>query len=620
MIEVDIRGKRIVAEGWIGPDTPDRLKSIAGSSFAASKKVWTFPLTWRTCIDLRAEFGDQLQVGAALDDWGWAERERRERLEAIRTGVEPPVLEALLARTPRIYQAVSRDRPFQGVGVAWLSAARRGILADQPGLGKTVQLLGAFALADLKGAILVLSNTPAATDTWPEEIAKWAPNDRFTVLEGARNKRTQLVENYFKGMVKEPDNRHWLMCNYEMLRTHARDTKDGGKAGQPAWPFLFEIDWHAIVADEAQKCLITRTSKRNEQSLQRRGAGELTIWPEGFKIALSGTPWRGRPENNWGTLNWLFPSLYTSYWSWVQSYFEIGEVMLGGTVPGQVVTRMMPDRKEAYMEDLRSVMLRRTKVEVASDLPPKMYAGWPLKEGGPAGIWLDMGSKQKSAYEQMKRDAVANLDSGTIWGNGTLSELTRLRQFACSYMEVIGEEQYNMIMPSNKFDWLVYWLDKRGICHPDDAYGEDKVIVASQFTRLIELFADGLGKMGIEVLQITGKVKGEQRRNNRRIFQSAGGPRVLMLNTQAGGSSLTLDAADDMVILDETWDPDDQEQLEDRIDRLSRIHTRNYWYVRSKGTIEESIAMQNMSKDMIQKSLLDGWRGVALAKQILGVG
>ena len=612
MITVDRSGKRITAKGWIGPNTPDRMKSIAGGNWAETKKAWTYPLTWRTCIDLRAEFGQDLTIGPGLDEWAWGERERRERLERIRTGAETLDLGPLRASAPLIYRAATRDRPFQGVGVAWLSAARRGILADQPGLGKTVQLLGAFILADLKGAILVLSNTPAATDTWPEEIAKWAPNDKFTVVEGTRKKREELIDAYFKEMAADPDNRHWLLCNYEMLRSHTRDTNDGGMAGQPAWPFLFEIDWHAIVADESQKFLITRTSKRTEQSLQRRGAGELTISPGGFKIALSGTPWRGRPENNWGTLNWLYPNLYTSYWNWIESYFEIKDEYIG-----QSIVKVMPHRHDAYTEDLRSVMLRRTKAEVASDLPPKTYAGRSLKDGGPVGIWLEMGQKQKRAYMDMKKHAIAMLDSGMLWGNGTLSELTRLRQFASAYMEIISEDEKQFALPSNKFDWLVGWLYERGIANRDESYGNDKVIVASQFTRLIELYERELRKLGIETVSITGKVKGEQRRENRRAFQADGGPRVMLLNTQAGGSSLTLDVADEMVILDETWVPDDQEQLEDRIDRLSRVHPRTYWYVRSKGTIEESIAMENMSKESVQKNLLDGWRGVELAKALL---
>jgi SNF2 family DNA or RNA helicase len=78
-----------------------------------------------------------------------------------------------------------------------------------------------------------------------------------------------------------------------------------------------------------------------------------------------------------------------------------------------------------------------------------------------------------------------------------------------------------------------------------------------------------------------------------------------------------------MIILDETWVPDDQEQVEDRIHRISRKEGRapaTYWYPRSRGTIDEMIAANNLTKDLLQKKLLDGRRGVTFAKQILTGG
>ena len=80
---------------------------------------------------------------------------------------------------------------------------------------------------------------------------------------------------------------------------------------------------------------------------------------------------------------------------------------------------------------------------------------------------------------------------------------------------------------------------------------------------------------------------------------------------------MTLDKADDLIILDETWIPDDQEQVEDRIHRASRIHQVTIWYIRSLGTVEEGIARLNLSADDLQKALLDGSRGVATARKIL---
>ena len=93
---------------------------------------------------------------------------------------------------------------------------------------------------------------------------------------------------------------------------------------------------------------------------------------------------------------------------------------------------------------------------------------------------------------------------------------------------------------------------------------------------------------------------------------------ILMLNTKAGGVALTLDRADDIVILDETFIPDDQTQVEDRIHRVSRMHNVTVHYVRSIGTVEEKIAKKTIDRDNLQKQLLDGARGVSYARKLLG--
>jgi SNF2 family DNA or RNA helicase len=172
-------------------------------------------------------------------------------------------------------------------------------------------------------------------------------------------------------------------------------------------------------------------------------------------------------------------------------------------------------------------------------------------------------------------------------------------------------------LPSNKFDWLVWWLAERGITKPSQAWGDSKVLVCSQFSSVLSLFAFELTRLGIATSAITGRVKGADRVAAKNAFQGAGGPRVMLLTTKAGGVSLTLDAADDVIFLDETWVPDDQEQVEDRIHRVSRIHRVTIWYLRSLGSIEHTIATSNLALEDIQKALLDTRRGAGIARQLL---
>ena len=216
---------------------------------------------------------------------------------------------------------------------------------------------------------------------------------------------------------------------------------------------------------------------------------------------------------------------------------------------------------------------------------------------------------------------------------GYLAELTRLKQFATCYGDIEQRATFDQqsgetylkdffapSLPSAKFDWLVEFLDELGInkhssMEPD---GETrKVVVTSQFTSILDMFDRELQAKGIKTLKITGKVNAAGRVKAAHTWQAEGGPRVFLLNTMAGGVSLTLDNADDLVLLDETWIPDDQEQVEDRIHRMSRLHQVTIHYLRSLGTVEETIALTTGSRERMTKRLLDGERGASYAKALL---
>jgi SNF2 family DNA or RNA helicase len=139
-------------------------------------------------------------------------------------------------------------------------------------------------------------------------------------------------------------------------------------------------------------------------------------------------------------------------------------------------------------------------------------------------------------------------------------------------------------MPSNKIEWIVDFMRER---EDTDA----KVVIASNFTEVIELTADVLRKEGWEVLTLTGATSDKNRRLLQSRFQNTDdGLRVVILNTKAGGESITLDAADEMIVMDDPWKSDTSKQLHDRIHRVSRIHQVTVYWLLSTGTIEEWMA------------------------------
>lgn len=699
-------GNRIwMACRWRG-DIPRRAAKIPGYNFMDGPKAvnwaaevlpkyppkgcWSFPLNYRTCLDLRKEFDDcKIVVRPGLMDWSWDEHDRRQDLLRIRSVEDFPT--PVLARTyPRLNEAI-HHRAFQSVGVGFALRAGVSVNGDHPGLGKTLQAIGAVVESELSGPILVIAPSVAATVTWPDEMRDWAPGEQFVVCEGSRDQREAALARFCSWAAHRIEQRSWLFINSEMLQverppirkrkgkdatwedwlgipeideetrkgleegTLAVDPAEGSPAAVAAeeyeraleaydptarrYQILFDQVWSAIIVDESHKILPAKSSELRKMSQTRSGAQKLAVRPRTRplaveKMALSGTPWRGNPLNQWGTLYWLDPQQHSSFSSYSERWFIVQD---DGDY--RVIETVRPSAEREFGEETDMAMIRRTKAEVAPWLPSKVYAGTrlnPKDDNSPIGVWLDMDPRQDKAYEEMTANAVARLESGELQAIGVLAEMTRQKQFACSCGDVtrvlraIPEsslkewaDTFAPGLPSNKWNWIVEFLDERGITRPADAWGDGKVVIGSWQTGLLNIFKAQIDKAKIPSLIITGETKNADRARAKKAFQKRGGPRVMFLNTYAGGVSLTLDRADDMVVLDETWIPDDQEQLEDRIHRISRGEGRapaTYWYLRSRGTIDEHIAETTESKDRIQKRLMDGRRGVDFAKKLLTGG
>lgn len=563
-----------------------------------------------------------------------------QRAEALTRGdADAEVPDTLLKYAPETAKAL---RSYQRAAVSFIAHNESTLLADDPGTGKTLQTIASLIAAGVQGDILVLAPSIAVQVAWPAEISRWAPHDEFLRVAGSRKNREKELAKLQRESTAP---RRWVLCNIEMAKTkyHKQKLVDGklkNRYYEHTYPELFYLTkamkkarlWDAIVVDESHRALITKKSQSSDQTQTRCGMGKLKVKEGGKRIALSGTPFRGKPENLWGTLNWLFPDRYTSFWNWVSRWFNTEAGFFGGTE----ISELPESKKKEFYKAIQPFMLRRTKAEIAPDLPPKFYAGSvppgmdyePEQHDGLVGHWIAMSPKQQRAYDEMVEYATAALDNGTLVANGVLSELTRLKQFATSYgnIDKIQDSDgfdipvFRPSLPSNKFDWLVEFLDELGIDGSPAEKDCRKVVIASQFTSIIDVFAQGLEDKGIEVLKITGKVKGKDRESAVQQFQKDDGPQVLMLNTMAGGVALTLDRADDIVILDETFIPDDQTQVEDRVHRVSRIHNVTVHYVRSLGTIEERIAKLTFDRNTLQLQLIDGMRGVNIARNILGKG
>jgi SNF2 family DNA or RNA helicase len=604
--------------GFLGPSLFEQYreacKTISGVRYDSSAKVQTVPLDLGVCRELRVAFGRDLRIGPELECWARSEVEREKEIIKVQgwslDGDAIP-LPRCATIAPALALAATEGRPYQSVAIGFAARVGNHLNADQPGLGKTIEALGSLVETGVTGDVLVVAPQKSLVATWRREIEKWLGASATVVVAGLDTmslpKRSALLAETLEAAPSTL--LRFVLVNPEMVRVKQDKNADSpAKTRQAIVPELHDHTWSAILADEVHRTL--GRANPNSKNVSQFGLGMQLLKCDGLKIAMSGTPMRGKPRSLWATLRWLKPEIYTSQWKWGKRYF-VTETN-GYTGNDMLTDELRPEMRERFEQELRTIMIRRTKQELHEINPT-----WapPVKQY--QNVWLEMSHKQAKAYKQMEDASFARLDESFIDAPEMLAQLTRLRQFAGFTMAAGAAPA----LPSNKFDWLAEFLAERGISKdPADRFGQSKVVVASQFTQFIELIARELGAMGIHTYQITGKTRSAAMTAIMSDWQDnrESETRVLLLNTAAGGVSLTLDAADDLVVMDETWNPDDQEQVEDRIHRTSRTdHQVTIWYVRSIGTIEESIAGENERKDFDQKLIMDGARGVEWVRNMV---
>ncbi len=696
MVELDAAAGRILlVTAYV---TPGLSQEIRGARFVRNPKPhWTLPLTLEACRAARSKFGRSLSIGPELSAWAATEVAREQRLTTLGAASDA-VLQRVPDVSPKLAAAMA-NRTYQRVAARFAAEALPGggyLNADEPGLGKTLEAIGGIIEANVPGPYLVLAPKTATHVVWGREIPRWYPSAQVIVVPDGRAKRDAILNEFVDNFVDANDHvrtydleNTWLVVHPEMMRAKRTwvcpecgehtpwragrkqlrcildefDNGDGTARPHPfvdpskietrteyVFPQLFAVEWGAIISDECDKMLIRKTGTPNQT---RTGAEELRTRPGGLRIAMSGTPTRGKPQLLWGMLNWIRPKQYTSYWNWVGQHWEVsrgwGESRSIGAYRGG----------EALDRELKMIMLRRTKAEVAQDMPPKTYIGTTIYEAeaeaygtvaprtdveAPSAavherdaiaVWLPMEGEQKRLYDEMHRTGEAHMaDGARLDPIGELARMSRLKQFASSAGELRQETRNGVTapvfyprMPSNKFDYIMGKLEEMGF--PDDP--QEKVVITSQFTALLTLFEDAMrkawygkdayGAQDTLTCRITGQVTGVNRERTIDAFnQEVGaGPHVMFLNVKAGGVAITLDTADHMFGVDETWNPDDEIQVEDRIHRVSRPRPVFYHKLRSLGTIEANIAKANAEMAADAREVLDLRRGVAWQRRVMGL-
>ena len=431
-------------------------------------------------------------------------------------------------------------REYQCTGVSWLlaqlSIGSGAVLADEMGLGKTLQILATIKSLPTSNPVLVVAPT-SVINVWESQAQRFYPEMEVRALRSGTE-----IEDGFSGA-------DLVVTSYGLLRRHSE-------------AFL-QPQWQGVICDEAQLVKNPRTQAwRALNGLDRK-----------WTICATGTPL----ENSLADLH----------------------AILSLAQPGTLLSREQFTALQLRgIDQVRSLvapyMLRRTKAEVAPDLPPKIEQV----------LRVDLEPGHSTAYRELETQARRQV-SGLLQSGDRMSilaALTALRRASLDLRLVGGRT----VITSAKTNALVEQLQ---------AIPDHKALVFSQFTSYLKLIKEALEEAGIKTAYLDGSTR--QRDQVVKEF-SEGDAQAFLISLRAGGTGLTLTAADYVFVMDPWWNPAVEEQAIDRAHRIGQKRPVNVYRLVAKGTIEEKVSqLQQRKRDLFTSVVKSSGSLTELASSLL---
>ncbi|KAL8209476.1 hypothetical protein R6Q57_006208 [Mikania cordata] len=463
-------------------------------------------------------------------------------------------------------------RQYQLEGLQWMLSLfnnnLNGILADEMGLGKTIQTISLIAyLMENKGVTgphLIVA-PKAVLPNWINEFSTWAPSIAAFLYDGRLDERKAMREELSEGKFSV------LITHYDLIM---RD-----KA------FLKKIPWYYMVVDEGHRL------KNSESVLAKTLVSGYQIRR---RLLLTGTPIQNSLQELWALLNFLLPTIFNSvenFEEWFNAPFaDKCDISLTDEEELLIIRRLH--------QVIRPFILRRKKDEVEKYLPQKTQV--ILK--------CDMSAWQKVYYQQVTDVGRVGLDTGS-GKSKSLQNLSMQLRKCCNHPYLFTGE-YNIwrkeeiVRASGKFELLDRLLPK---LHR----AGHRVLLFSQMTRLMDILEVYLQLHEFKYLRLDGSTKTEERGSLLKQFNAPDSPYFMfLLSTRAGGLGLNLQTADTVIIFDSDWNPQMDQQAEDRAHRIGQKKEVRVFVLVSVGSVEEVIlerAKQKMGIDakVIQAGLFN---------------
>ena len=441
-------------------------------------------------------------------------------------------------------------RPYQLQGVSWMQHLREhgfgAFLADDMGLGKTAQTIAHIVIEHEQGRLdrpaLIVVPTSLVTN-WIDELTKFAPHLRTAVLHG-------LDRHAKRG---ELGGIHAVITTYTVL---ARDIEE-----------MRELQWHVVVLDEAQVI----------KSPDAKATKAVCQLDTRHRICLSGTPIENNLQELWSEFAFLMPGLLGDAKGFTKRFRT------------PIEKNDDPIRRAQLIRRIKPFLLRRTKSEVAADLPPKHTI---LRH-------INLAPEQRELYETIRatlqtevQERIAELGAAQS-RIVMLDALLKLRQVCCD-PRLVKLAAAREVGVSSKLDDLMEMVSEM---IPEGR----RILLFSQFTSMLDLIKPRLTEAGIAFVELRGDTR--DRAEPVRAFQAGEVP-LFLISLKAGGRGLNLTSADTVIHYDPWWNPAAEDQASDRAHRIGQTKSVFVYKMIAADTVEDRIVeLQRRKADLANIAL-----------------
>ncbi|HEY9839696.1 MAG TPA: DEAD/DEAH box helicase, partial [Candidatus Obscuribacterales bacterium] len=440
-------------------------------------------------------------------------------------------------------------RPYQHEGLNWLQFLREfgfhGVLADDMGLGKTIQTLAHLLIEKRSGRAdlpsLVIAPT-SVVPNWRREAEKFAPDLKVLVLHGPD--RAEAFDR-----MAEAD---LILTTYALIRLDLERYLAQG--------------FHLLILDEAQ--MIKNPLAKTSQAVCKLDARH--------RLALSGTPVENHLEELWSIYRFLMPGFLGTAKDFTKRF----------RTPIEKLDDRL--RAQALRQRMRPFLLRRTKLEVARDLPPKSEMVQ----------YVALSGSQRDLYETIRvaLDARVREEIGKIGLKRSqimlLDALLKLRQICCD-PRLPKLDEAKKVKDSAKLEWLLETV-------PEMVEEGRRILIFSQFVSMLDLIEAGLTKLNVSTLRLTGATRKREAMVD--AFQRGDSP-VFLISLKAGGVGINLTAADTVIHYDPWWNPAAENQATDRAWRIGQDKPVFVYKLICEQTVEEKILQLQQKKAQLSEGI-----------------